>query len=222
MNTQPMTNYDEQIQSLVRQASDFAITDQKSYDAAGALKRDVIVPLKKEIADTFGPIKEKTHTAWKEAVAQEKRHLDPVIQAEQAVNGLRGQFEEEQERIRMREQARVDEENRKAGEQRQLDEAVAVEQAGGSKREVDAVLKAPPQVQRTVVQPSFQKTEGVRTGAVRWSAQLDSKFALIKHVAKNPALMHLLEANMPGLNAMARSQRERMDIPGVRAVSIRS
>lgn len=39
----------------------------------------------KEVQDTFSPIKNKTHAAWKESVAQEKKYLSELQEAEKTL-----------------------------------------------------------------------------------------------------------------------------------------
>ena len=79
--------------------------------------------LRKEVEGTFGPIKEKAHATWKETVAQEKKHLEPLDAAEKLVKGKIVAFQNEQEKLRREEQARLEEQARK-DQQKRIDAAM--------------------------------------------------------------------------------------------------
>ena len=51
-----------------------------------------------------------------------------------------------------------------------------------------------------------------------WKAEVTDKMALIQHVAANPAMEWLLEPNMQMLNGLAKSEKDALAIPGVKAV----
>ena len=67
------------------------------------------------------------------------------------------------------------------------------------------------------VAPEVSKVQGVST-AKRWTAEVTDKLKLIQFVAVNPAWQHLLEPSMKDLNALARAQRQALQIPGVASV----
>ena len=56
------------ITPVLANAAEFTIMSQGSLEIANTMRRG-IKRLIKEVLDTFGPIKQKTHSAWKEAVA---------------------------------------------------------------------------------------------------------------------------------------------------------
>lgn len=56
-------------------------------------------------------------------------------------------------------------------------------------------------------------------GAVEtWACSVNDHMALIRHVAANPALIHLLTPNTKELDAMAKRQKEMFNLPGCAAV----
>ena len=67
------------------------------------------------------------------------------------------------------------------------------------------------------VAPAVAKVEGVAT-TTRWRAEVTDLHALVRYVAEHKEWIGLIEAVMPALNSMARSQREALAIPGVVAV----
>lgn len=79
------------IEPVLADAAEFKITSQGSLECANTMRQGVKA-LIKEVTDTFGPIKQKTHSAWKEAVAQEKKHLDPLEAADKSLKDKMGQY----------------------------------------------------------------------------------------------------------------------------------
>ncbi|MDZ4344695.1 MAG: hypothetical protein U1E51_19915, partial [Candidatus Binatia bacterium] len=93
------------------------------------------------------------------AVAQKKKHDDPLEQGQKAIKQRMIQWDQEQERLRRLEQARIDAENKRKAEEDALELAAELEKAG----EVHAaaeVLEAPLDVQQAVIPKSVPKVEG--------------------------------------------------------------
>ena len=67
------------------------------------------------------------------------------------------------------------------------------------------------------VAPALATIAGVWTRP-NWRAEVNDKLALIRYVATHPEWVHLVDANESALNGLAKSQREALAIPGVRAV----
>ena len=103
------------------QAAAIVVTNHEEEQAAVDFLKGLKV-LRKEVEGTFGPIKEKAHAAWKEAVAQEKKHLEPLDAAEKQVKGVVIAYQNEQDRLRREEQARLEEQARK-DQQKRIDAA---------------------------------------------------------------------------------------------------
>ena len=79
------------ITPVLADAAELAIMSQGSLEIANTMRQG-IKRLIKEVTDTFGPIKQKTHSAWKEAVAQEKKYLDPLETADKRLKDKMGQY----------------------------------------------------------------------------------------------------------------------------------
>lgn len=121
MNNTEVHAIEKKTPDVIQQASVLQIIDHEQ-EAAGVELIRAIKGLKKEVEDTFGPIKKKTHEAWKESVAQEKRHLEPLEAAEKLVRGKVLVFQDEQERLRKAEEERLAEIARKE-QQKRIDAA---------------------------------------------------------------------------------------------------
>lgn len=118
-----------EVQSIEKKATDIQgqaaaimVTSHEQEQAAVDFLKG-LKAVRKEVEGTFGPIKEKAHAAWKETVAQEKKHLEPLDAAERMVKGKIVYFQDEQEKLRRLEQARLEEQARKE-QQKRIDAAM--------------------------------------------------------------------------------------------------
>jgi len=196
-------------------AAALTVTDQPSCEAAGGLLRD-IKTLRAEIAESCNPVVNAAHVAHKKAVAQKKRLEAPLIAAEATIKGTMGAYIKEQERIAREHEARLAAEQREREEEARLAEAALLEEAG-ELEEAEAVLDAPSVAPPPVVQRQVPKMAGVSTRET-WSAEVTDLGLLVGAIANGKATVASVTANMTVLNALARSQKGAMKIPGVRAV----
>ncbi len=94
-------------------------------------------------------------------------------------------------------------------------------------RETDHEDRAEVTVERreAVVAPTVAPVAKVPDVAIRttWKAEVTDFLELVRACGKDPELLgmcsELLQPNMSGLNALARSQKDKLNIPGVKAVS---
>lgn len=187
---------------ITDQAQIIEIQNDDDYKKAS----DVLLLIKdalKEIDSTFGPIKKKSHEAWKEVVAQEKRHQEPLLSAERAIKFKIGFYIEEQQRRKREEEARLLAVAKKREEEARLALALAVEQ-GGSKQEAEIILNTPEFVPAPIV-PSLEKVPGVSTRK-NW------KF---KIVDENAIPREYLIPDEAAIGKIVRALGERTNIPGI-------
>jgi hypothetical protein len=149
-------------------------------------------------------------------VAKRDAMLVPVGEQKNALRIGMKTFEDEQERIRRAEQARLEEEARKAAEEAALAQAVALEQ-NGHKMAAEAVIAAP------VVAPAVYVPKTTPNGfgnATRrtWGAEVTDLMALVKAVAAGTVPIQAIEANTVFLGQQARALKSALQYPGVRAV----
>jgi hypothetical protein len=190
-----------------------AIHDQPSVEmAAGHLQ--AIAELKREADKTFDPIISKAHAAHKEALSQKKRIVQPLDEAEVIIKKKLGAWTQEQQRIRFEEERRLREEaERQAAEEREK-ELEAAEALGATADEVQALAEAP-LVRKPILVAAPLKPTGISTREI-WKAEVTDVVALIQYVAAHPEYADLLAPNMPAINALARSRRSMLRIPGVK------
>ncbi len=206
----------EQTSIVIRnEAQAIQIVDQDTYDRA-AEKFLAAAAMEKQIKDYHAPLKQKAHDAHKAICNAENGLLKPVQEAKQILSRLIGAWDDEQERLRKQEQARLEAEARKRADEEALAAAVEIEELGASEEEVETVLSSPVNTMKVQAAPTYRRAAGV--GVTKyWSAELVSLSLLVKAAAENPAYLPYLQANMTALNAAARSQKSLFNVPGVKA-----
>lgn len=129
-------------------AAAVTITDADSYAGACGLLLG-IKDLRAKVAETFDPHIKRAHEAHK-ALLKEKQDAEaPLAIAERTIKGLITDYDREQERIRVEEQRRRDDEARRQAETETLERAAAMElegQAYGDDAlvaEAHAIVEAP-------------------------------------------------------------------------------
>jgi hypothetical protein len=161
-------------QGIVVAANEIQISDGDTFTKAAAWLRDVVVPMKKRISDTFRPRINQAFELHKGLLADEKRFLSPVEGAERVVRGKLAAYEAEQDRLRReaaaaarREQERLEALERqrveterqrlaKEAEDKRLTEAVQAEQRGDvetAERLISAPIETPVVAPRPVFAP---------------------------------------------------------------------
>ena len=153
-----MEALETEVMTLATQARQFAIASAGDYSAAGALWT-TLKDMRAKVAEAFDGIITKAHAAHKEAVAQKKKHDEPLEQGQKAIKQRMIGWDQERERQRKIEQAKLDAENKRKAEEQALELAAELEKAG----EVHAaaeVLDAPLEVQQAIIPKSVPKVEG--------------------------------------------------------------
>lgn len=193
------------------------VKDQDSYTVAGETFLEAKSFLKSS-GDFVEPIRLITHGLYQRVLDIKKRLQGPVETNLQPLANEIKRFEREQEEKRQAEERRLAAELEKQEQERKLEAAAAAEAVGMDATSVDAILEAPSTVPAPVAAPTFQRVAGMSSRDA-WCAEVTDLYALVKAVAKDKKLLPLLQANMPALNAQARSLKTAMQLPGVKAVN---
>lgn len=240
--TEPTTaELDQNGLALATDAQAVQIKDAATFQlAADWLKR--IKAYLQRVAEVFDPIDAAQIAARKTTIAQRTRLEAHAKAAERVIKDRMAAFEREQDRIRREaeekarqerarleaeEKARVEAERqrlRKEADEKRLQEALAAEQRGDTQA-AEKLLEAPVVVPTVAPRPVFvppapavavPKVEGV-SFRDEWSAEVFDLLALVQAVAAGTQPLHLVKADQVALNAIARSLRDSMNIPGVKA-----
>jgi hypothetical protein len=202
---------------VVSQAEHLAVKSPDEYEYACTFLQ-FVATRKKQVDEVFDPIVTKAHAAHKEAVAQKKKFMDPLVAAEISVKGKVSMFRMEQERIRRAEEQRIADEAKKEADERALAEATALEASGDSDL-ADMVLQnaaeAPAPV--VVLESSVPKQDGI-SKRVNWRYEV---------VDETKVPREFMVPSDLKIGAVVRSQKGLTKIPGVRVwseetVSVRS
>lgn len=182
---------------VVAEAEGLVVVDKEGADEAASVGRQ-IKTLKSEIKGTFRPIIEKAHEAHKEALAQEKKYLEPLNKAEsilkeKILKWQRAERERAEAIARAREaeeRARLEAEAQKLAEEGDEDEALALLE------ESDNV----------VVREEAEKVSGAQ---VRRNMDVEVDIEqLVRAVAEGRAPMEFLAPNPAAIRAASRSMSE--------------
>lgn len=196
-------------------AGEIVVKDAATYQMAGETWKS-LTALEKKIKAYWEEDVSSALKLHRSLVAKRDAMLGPVGERKNALRLDMKTFEDEQERIRRIEQARLEEEARKAAEEAALAQAVALEQ-NGHKAAAEAVIAVP------VVAPAVYVPKTTPTGfgnATRrvWGAEVTDLMALVKAVAAGTVPIQAIEANSVFLNQQARALKSALQYPGVRAV----
>lgn len=203
--------------ALAEELDAIQVTDQDSYNrcAEKVLEGKGFV---KDKTEWFEPVRMLCYGLYQKVL--DRRGV--IIKRVDSLVGVRDadlkRFEREQEELRQRLDREAAASQRREEEERKLDAATAAEAIGMSEQAVETILSAPSVAPAPVSAPTFQRMKGLGHREI-WCAEITDLHALVKAVAKDKKLLPLLEANMPALNAQARSLKTAMQIPGVRAVN---
>jgi len=161
-----ISKLDTSISVLVKDANNFVVNDKISNEIAVGVVKD-IKSLEKEICDTFDPMIKKNLEAHRESLAQKKKKLDPLVEAEKILKAKITAWDTEQERLRKIEAQRIEAENRKKlDDEIKRREEEALEQASKmeSKEMQDMVLEnaieTPVEVPNLEEVPEKEKVQG--------------------------------------------------------------
>jgi hypothetical protein len=211
-------------QDLINQTTSIAVIDQVSYTVAG----NAIKSLKgmiKQVSSVFDPIVERAHEAHREAIAQRAKFLEPLEVAGKIINGRMttwwkaetDRVNAERRRIQLEQQKEQDR-LRKIAEDEAIAKAQKLAEAGKMKQAEKVLEKpvfVPPPVK--VEMPQAPRSEGISYSS-KWRVIVDDKMTLIKAVVECKVPSSLLNENQTMLDAMARADKEKFNVPGCRAV----
>lgn len=202
------TTANEESLGLLASAEAFAIATLEEYHASGELLKD-IKDKQKALNATRLKITRPIDAAKAEVMDLFKPVGERLGKAEQAIKNAMLGFTREQERKRQEAQAKIRE--------RLLRLAEKQREQGHDDRAEETDTRAATVPELAVETPPV-KVAGVHT-VTTWSAEVTDLLALARACASGDAPLEFIQADMPQLNAVARLQKEALNIPGVKAVS---
>jgi hypothetical protein len=201
---------------LVQNAVTLKVTDPTTQHQASQVLL-AIAALRKEVADTFRPMKEAAFKAHRTVCEQEKKHDQPLADAERAVKAQIGNFVAEQNRLareaeeaaRKAEHERAEREALELSQQRAIEDAVALESIGDTVG-AQAVLDNPaPMPVRYVapapIAPQVAQVSGVSTRE-DWDFRITDEMAIPREY---------LLVNESAIRALGKTTKGKARIAGV-------
>jgi hypothetical protein len=235
-----------QVDDLKTQAASLQITDQVSLDQAAEMRLAAVGMLKR-IAEVFDPIDRAQIEARRVTIAQRKALEDPATFVKDTLGRRMAEYDElvkrqrrEAEEAAQRERDRLEREAAAAAEaervrlqseadQRAIDAAAAAEAAGDTEL-AERIIAAPPVVEAPPPKPVFMPPVAAPRAAVaagtsfrdNYRAEITNLMALVRAIAAGTQPLALVLPNQVALNGLARSLKDAMAVPGVRAVNDRT
>ena len=183
----------------VATATDIKVIDQSTYEAANE-RIGLLQGLKKKVEDFFKPMKQKAQDAHKQICQQEKEQLSPILSA---IDGLKQKtiayYTAEQQRIA----AEQERQRREAEEMAAL--AAEAEATGDTETATEAVALA-----------AMEEARGTCSPAAKGTSMREVWRAEVIDMDKVPRCFLIVD--QAALDALAKSQKDKMNIPGVKAV----
>lgn len=134
------------------------ITTLAQQESAGLLLHE-IKALKAKVNETFDPVCNSAHVAWKASIAARNKHLTPLEDAERLLKDKSGKFFAEQERARL-EALQAAQEKAEAEEWAKREEEAKQLKKDGQKAAAKELLAQPVYVS-VEAQPEPEKVQGI-------------------------------------------------------------
>lgn len=208
------------IAPVVARANALVVTNVEEHTTAMQMLGEVMAADRK-VKAIFAPAieaamesKRKAERARAEIVQLRDNVLASVTQAIETIGRACKDFEAEERRVARLNQERINAEAAaKQEEQRLLEAAMA-----DTPEEADAIMDEPIRPVRTpTVTPELAKVPGI-TSRELWSYEITNKAEFLAW-ASEPANNFYATENPVALNSRARAEKDKLNIPGVKAVS---
>lgn len=225
--TDPQQVVTEKALTWPERAKAVQITSSETYTQSAELLL-AIRALRNEVNQAFDPIIADAHKAHKTACDQKRRAETPLLEAETIIKRGLVAYTTEQDRKRRAEESRLREIQRQEEETRRLNEAAALETEANAtgdlalKEQAEALIEAPIPVMPVETETKAPpKVDGISYRDVYRGDVVDLDALVLAAMADKTGQLRgylKIEPNQSAIDAMARSLREKLAIPGVRLV----
>jgi hypothetical protein len=219
------------VPTVVAQGNAITIECGEDAEMAGSFLT-LVATRERQVEETFDPIVKKAHAAWKEAVAQRDKFLNPLVEAERGVKAKLSTWAAEEDRKRRLRDQQAEKKLKEEADARAIAEAEQLT-ASGDTELADMMLEQAAAAPAPVVisESTVPKQNGIAMKVIwKWRFAKDEVSALrelVKAAAADERYLPYLCANETAIGATARAQKELTKIPGIQAypensVSVRS
>ena len=206
MNT--ITVIEKEVSRIVEEARSFVVANLADYQAATEFSLNC-KSLEKKIKADFKDSKEAAKAAHDKVCAQEKSHLQPLIEAQKIVDTRSMSWYRSYQDKLEEERGTREEAARKQSEEIRLNQAIQAEKAGDKQRS-EALLAQPITV--SVPKQEAPKIDGVSIVKL-WDAEI---------IDANAIPREYLTPDILKIRQVARAMKDQTNIPGVRVFSVDS
>ena len=204
----------QEVAPVVSQANSMTVANAEQYqDAADFLK--LVKGAQKRVKEHFEPMKTASHAAWKAVVAKENEATEPLAEAEKTVKQRMLAWYQEQERIRLAEERRLqaEAEARARAERERLEKAA-------SKLKTEELREQRMEEAQQVVAPAVYvapKAPPIKGQSIRrtWKATVTDPQAVIAAVMQWPDWQAYIAINEGEFNRFAARTKGQVSVPGV-------
>jgi len=196
---------------VLSQAGQIIVSDQETFGRAGEFLKGVKA-LEKEVSSTFDPIIDQANKTHREALAQKKRFMEPLEQAENIVKRAVSVYFAAEEKKRLEIEAEA---KKKLAEAAKIEDAgIALAEEAIAKGDQEGAMQAVETasvvsqgiVAQIALPPEKPKFNGI-AGRKEWKFQILDK-------AKLP--MEYLTPDMAAIGKTVRALGDKARIPGIR------
>ena len=157
---------------------------------------------------------QKAHSLHRSLTGKKKILLDASAAARKKVSDAVIAYEEDLAKQAEKEQAVAQTEARKKEEEYQVDRAIVHDEMGMPNL-ANEILEEEIVIPQAKPSVTLTKKAGLST-VTRWKVEVVSLPALIKDIAKDPDMSHLLKPDQAALNKMATALKGRLKLSGIR------
>lgn len=217
----------DQVPQYTPESAAIVIKTDEQYTAV-AERLKVITTFKRKVQDFFTPHKKRASDAHKALCDDEKKVLRPAEADESRLKTALVTFTTERERVRRAEESRLREQQRQEEETRRLNEAAALEREATAtgdlalQEQAEALIEAPIPVMPVHTETQAPpKVDGISYRDTYRGHVYDLDALVIAAVNDKTGQLRgylKIEPNTSAIDAMARSLRDKLAIPGVRLV----
>ncbi len=201
--------------ALVSTAEALTITTAQEMGASGEFLKD-IKGRQKALSDLRLSITRPMDAAKKRVMELFQPAVDRLATAERTVKGAVLTYSQEQERLRREAQAKLDAEAER--EREHLRKQAEGHRETGREGRAETLEHRADTVQAPTVAPA-ETPRGAVHIRTNWHAEVTDLAALAKACAEGRAPLELIQPDMAFLNAQARTFKDKLAIPGVKAVA---
>lgn len=193
------------VPQVVTQGQGITVRDADDYEMACTFLQ-LVATRKKQVEEAFDPIVRKAHETHKEAVAQKKKFMDPLLLAEADVKLKVGRWRQDEEIKRQAEERRLQAEERKRLEEVAMTTAAHLEASGEhdlAEMAIQEAVNAPAPV--VILETMVPKIANI-AGRKNWKFRVTDPLKVPREY---------LIVNESAIGAVVRAQKDLTKIPGV-------